>query len=56
MLSEHVDPKKREWEEETGSGQANPTSTERVEAVAQGLKNNHVTFKDRSRGIRIEQK
>lgn len=40
----------------TGSGQANPTSTEAVEAVVQGLKNNYLTFKDRSRGIRLEQK
>lgn len=48
--------RKREQREETGSGQANPTSTEAVEAVVQGLENNYLTFKDRSRGIGLEQK
>lgn len=46
MSSNHVDLKKQEQREETGSGQANPTSTEAVEAVVQGLKNNYLTFKD----------
>lgn len=31
-------------------GKANPTSTEAVEAVVQGLKNDYLTFRDRSRG------
>lgn len=57
MLSKYDDLRKQELKrEETGSGQANPTSTEAVEAVVQGLKNNYLTFKDRSRGIRREQK
>lgn len=49
----------RNWSQRGGNrqrGQANPTSTEAVEAVVQGLKNNYVTFKDRSRGIRLERK
>ncbi len=46
MSSNQVDLKKQEQREETGSGQANPTSTEAVEAVVQGLKNNYLTFKD----------
>lgn len=60
MSSNHIESKKQEQRveggEETGSGQANPTSTEAVEEVVQGLKNNYLTFKDRSRGIRLEQK
>lgn len=41
-----------ESREETGSGgQANPTSTEAVEAMVQSLKNNYLTFKDRGGGI-----
>lgn len=52
----HVDLKKQEQRKQTGSGQANPTSTEAVEAVVQGLKNNYLTFKDRSRGISLEHK
>lgn len=48
---------RRRWLEERGGGQANPTSAEAVEAAVQGLKNNHLTFKDRSGGgIKLEQK
>lgn len=55
VTSTTVDLKKQEQREETGSGHANPTSTEAIEAVVQGLKNNYVTFKDRSRGAGLEQ-
>ena len=56
MSSNHDDLTKRERREGTGSGQANPTSAEAVEAVVPGQKNNHLTFNDRSAGSRLEQK